>query len=74
MTKTFNYTDHYEVPNVELQLVEDCAGCPAHMLDIQEINEFLTEYHNHFHDEGQPSWEQEWEDFGEVYDDEPAYI
>jgi len=24
--------------------------------------------------EGQPSWEQEWEDFGEVYDDEPTYI
>ena len=23
------------------------------------------------YDEGQPSWEQEWEDFGEVYDDEP---
>ena len=21
-------------------------------------------------DDGQPSWEQEWEDFGEVYDDE----
>lgn len=25
-------------------------------------------------DDGQPSWEQEWEDFGEVYDDEPAHI
>jgi hypothetical protein len=25
-------------------------------------------------DDGQPSWEQEWEDFGEVYDDEPTYI
>jgi hypothetical protein len=22
------------------------------------------------YDEGQPSWEQEWEDFGEVYSDE----
>lgn len=22
-------------------------------------------------DDGQPSWEQEWQDFGEVYDDEP---
>ena len=25
-------------------------------------------------DDGQPSWEQEWQDFGEVYDDEPSYI
>jgi len=25
-------------------------------------------------DDGQPSWEQEWQDFGEVYDDEPNYI
>ena len=24
--------------------------------------------------DGQPSWEQEWSDFGEVYDDEPQYI
>ena len=70
--KKFNYTDHSEVPDVELSLVEDCADCPASQLDISEINEFLNEYHNHF--DGQPSWEQEWQDFGEVYDDEPAYI
>jgi len=25
-------------------------------------------------DEGQPTWEQEWQDFGEVYDDEPNSI
>lgn len=24
--------------------------------------------------DGQPTWEQEWSDFGEVYDDEPQYI
>lgn len=46
--RTFNYTEHAEVPYVELQLVEDCADCPAHTLDISEINEFLTEYHQHF--------------------------
>ena len=23
-------------------------------------------------DDGQPSWEQEWSDFGETYDDEPS--
>lgn len=28
--------------------------------------EDITEYE----DEGQPTWEQEWEDFGEVYSDE----
>lgn len=26
------------------------------------------------YDDGQPSWEQEWEDFGEVYSDEPDYL
>jgi len=25
-------------------------------------------------DDGQPDWAQEWEDFGEVYDDDPTYI
>tara|TARA_A100001388_G_scaffold277568_1_gene269544 strand:- start:2661 stop:2837 length:177 start_codon:yes stop_codon:yes gene_type:complete len=24
--------------------------------------------------DGQPDWEQEWSDFGEVYDDDPTYI
>jgi len=24
--------------------------------------------------DSQPSWEQEWEDFGEVYDDDPPHI
>lgn len=24
--------------------------------------------------DGQPTWEQEWQDFGEVYDDDPTYI
>lgn len=27
-----------------------------------------------FYDDGQPTWEQEWQDFGEVYDDEPNSI
>lgn len=26
------------------------------------------------YDDGQPTWEQEWQDFGEVYDDEPNSI
>ena len=47
-----------------------CSICETKFKKV--INEFLNEYHNHF--DGQPSWEQEWEDFGEVYDDEPAYI
>lgn len=28
----------------------------------------------HEGNDGQPSWEQEWQDFGEVYDDEPNTI
>tara|TARA_B100000925_G_C21975368_1_gene459863 strand:- start:447 stop:623 length:177 start_codon:yes stop_codon:yes gene_type:complete len=24
--------------------------------------------------DGQPDWQQEWSDFGEVYDDDPTYI
>ncbi len=24
--------------------------------------------------DGQPDWEQEWSDFGEVYDDDPTHI
>ena len=41
--KKFNYTDHSEVTDVELSLVEDCADCPSSELDISEINEFLDE-------------------------------
>tara|TARA_R110001592_G_scaffold69566_4_gene213468 strand:- start:3506 stop:3706 length:201 start_codon:yes stop_codon:yes gene_type:complete len=37
--------------------------------DCEEQTEFLTEeeYWERFGDDGQPSWEQEWEDFGECY-------
>ena len=36
------------------------------MLDANELSpRFLED-----EDDGQPSWEQEWEDFGEVYSDE----
>jgi len=24
--------------------------------------------------DGQPDWQQEWSDFGEVYDDDPTHI
>lgn len=35
----------------------------------EDKTEFLTEdeYNERFEDDGQPSWEQEWEDFGECY-------
>jgi len=36
----------------------------ADMLDTNELSERFQEDE----DDGQPSWEQEWEDFGEVYE------
>ena len=36
----------------------------ADMLDNNELSERFQEDE----DDGQPSWEQEWEDFGEVYE------
>ena len=36
----------------------------ADMLDCNELSERFQEDE----DDGQPSWEQEWEDFGEVYE------
>ena len=36
----------------------------ADMLDCNELSERFEEDE----DDGQPSWEQEWEDFGEVYE------
>lgn len=42
----------------------------------QLLNRALDEIdeREQWQDEGQPDWAQEWEDFGEVYDDEPNYI
>ena len=38
------------------------------MLDVNELSPRFLE--DEYEDDGQPSWEQEWEDFGEVYSDE----
>tara|TARA_R110002020_G_scaffold50186_2_gene142058 strand:- start:228 stop:605 length:378 start_codon:yes stop_codon:yes gene_type:complete len=38
-----------------------------------ESTKVLSSEHLPEHD-GQPTWEQEWQDFGEVYDDEPTHI
>jgi len=35
-----------------------------------EWEELFGEEEDDYEDDGQPSWEQEWEDFGEVYSDE----
>ena len=42
----------------------------------QLLNRALDEIdeREQWQDEGQPDWAQEWEDFGEVYDDAPEYI
>jgi hypothetical protein len=34
--------------------------------DMAHANEFFDE--DDYEDDGQPSWEQEWEDFGECYE------
>ena len=37
--------------------------------DMAHINEFLPEEEeDYYEDDGQPSWEQEWADFGECYE------
>lgn len=48
---------------METNPVDDGQWMKDHAPDVPEPD-----------DEGQPSWEQEWQDFGEVYDDEPTYI
>jgi hypothetical protein len=35
--------------------------------DMMEINEFVPEEDEDYEDDGQPTWEQEWADFGEEY-------
>ena len=37
--------------------------------DMAHVNEFFyDEDEDDYEDDGQPSWEQEWEDFGECYE------
>jgi hypothetical protein len=41
----------------------------ADMLDCNELSErFMDEDEDDYEDDGQPTWEQEWEDFGETYE------
>jgi hypothetical protein len=37
------------------------------MLDCNELSERFRD-EDDYEDDGQPSWEQEWEDFGECYE------
>jgi hypothetical protein len=46
----------------------------AEMLDANELSERFDEDYDEDEHDGQPDEAQEWEDFGEVYDDEPNYI
>jgi hypothetical protein len=39
----------------------------ADMLDCNELSERFRD-EDDYEDDGQPSWEQEWEDFGECYE------
>lgn len=39
------------------------------MLDCNELSDrFMEDEEEDYEDDGQPSWEQEWEDFGECYE------
>jgi len=41
----------------------------ADMLDSNELSDrFLVEDEDDYEDDGQPTWEQEWSDFGECYE------
>ena len=55
-----NHTEEHQ------RLVEVCPNCGFYSYYTKEKIEH--------HDDGQPSWEQEWSDFGETYNDEPEYI
>ena len=39
----------------------------ADMLDCNELSERFMDDEDDYEDDGQPTWEQEWEDFGETY-------
>ncbi len=40
----------------------------ADMMDCNELSERFDEDEEDYEDDGQPTWEQEWEDFGECYE------
>ena len=40
----------------------------ADMLDTNELSSRFADDDEDYEDDGQPSWEQEWEDFGECYE------
>jgi hypothetical protein len=71
-----------EATNKILEMVEDglldrdqvIMACLKYMseddvADMARANEFFYEEDEEdYEDDGQPSWEQEWEDFGECYE------
>jgi len=40
----------------------------ADMLDCNELSERFMDDEDDYEDDGQPTWEQEWADFGETYE------
>ena len=40
----------------------------ADMLDCNELSKRFMDEDDYYEDDGQPTWEQEWEDFGECYE------
>lgn len=68
------YLDYVEAENEEQakDILLEQLSMDVRRDDASAFNIELSE--DKIKDDGQPSWEQEWEDFGEVYDDEPTYI
>jgi len=48
-----------------------CVGINWDVIDITASKMFPEQDEP---DDGQPSWEQEWSDFGETYDDSPPHL
>ena len=46
----------------------------ADMMDCNELSERFDEDEEDYEDDGQPTWEQEWEDFGECYEQHSTTI
>ena len=72
---------HFTSRDEALELVENGVVSAEQMLtmalkymstddvaDMLDCNELSARFLEDYEDDGQPSWEQEWEDFGECYE------
>ena len=65
------YTSYEEIDSVEAAYILSVADANVITdIPLDDINSFFAELDEHYedYDDGQPSWEQEWADFGECYE------